>query len=212
MSKSKETLKKGVPEEGQKGMVQGYSQEGNLVEGKEIVLIRKLEEKEKRKDEGQGEENQVSTPSNTGPNEYTGDLTRDKVQEMCVDVSEGEGEQEIDNRQEENEVEKNSTGESGKILKMKESLKENVGTGRKPRLAKGTMRGRGAPLTEKSLQSKQFNLREKRKTMLRDEPEDMIVDSEPTEQGRTKVQKKEVQLETLLRVTEAIPKGPPMCQ
>ena len=126
---------KGVPEKGQESMLRRDNQEERRVEGREMVQKRNLEEKEKRKNEGQGEHNQVNTPSNTCPNEYVGDQPRDKVQEMWVDVSEGEGGQELDKRQRGNEVEENSTGEQGKNLEQKEVLKENVGTERKSRLA-----------------------------------------------------------------------------
>ena len=62
------------------------------------------------------------------------------------------------------------------------------------------------------MQNEQPRLREKGKIMLRDEPDEMMVDSDTMEQRRTKVLKKEVQMEALLRVTEAIPEGPPQCK
>ena len=96
-----------------------------------MVQKRNLEEKEKRKNEGQGEDDQVNPPSNTCPNEYIGDQPRDKSQEMQVDVSEGEGGQQLDNRQRGIEIEENSIGEQGKNLEQKEVLKENVRTGHK---------------------------------------------------------------------------------
>ena len=84
--------------------------------------------------------------------------------------------------------------------------------GRRLRHPRGDVRGKRVPVTEIPMKCEQPRLREKRKNTLRDEPDDMLVDSDTVEQGRIKLLKKEVQLETLLRVTEAIPEGPPRCQ
>ena len=110
------------------------------------------------------------------------------------------------------ECEGSSTGGLGKDAEQGKEQKENGKTGRKNRYSRGGIRGKRVPLQEIRMQDEQPRLREKRKIMLRDEPDEMMVDSDTMEQGRTKVLKKEVQMEALLRVTEAVPKGPPRCQ
>lgn len=89
---------------------------------------------------------------------------------------------------------------------------ENAGAGKKGRGIRLTPRSMRNPPQEINTPMDEVKLGEKRKFMLRDEPDDMLVDMEVTEKKGNKMAK--IGQETYMneRVTEAIPEGPPQCQ
>ena len=144
--------------------------------------------------------------------ENEGEEESEKIKERGKDESERGGGEGRESGPGGEEGGGSSAGGREKETGQEGDQKENVKIGRKSRYSRGGISGRRVPLTEIRIQNEQPRLKEKRTSMLRDEPDEMLVDSDTMEQGRTKLQKKEVQMETLLRVTEAIPEGPPECK
>nr|XP_027101266.1 splicing regulatory glutamine/lysine-rich protein 1-like [Coffea arabica] len=214
----KKSKEKGQPQEtnGQEKGTNRTGEKRNIEdkqeEKRDMVQEGKLKEKENGGEKGKEKERQLTFKQNMNQQENEGEKEIENIHAMWIDVSEREGGEGMEIWPRCEKGEGSSAGGREKETGQEGDQKENVKIGRKSRYSRGGISGRRVPLTEIRIQNEQPRLKEKRTSMLRDEPDEMLVDSDTMEQGRTKLQKKEVQMETLLRVTEAIPEGPPQCK